>query len=199
MSVSDGKWAAWTSYGPVLSQVELHMLKRKLEINPVLANTHGSFRLVFNMVTGRVTRLSHDSRDSEHSFDARGEPATLPRVEQLLIITPLSPWCTTVNNSKGVTVGDVCAHLWRDYTDQLVTEAEFNSLPPQIQEDVKQVATRNPSVDGMYHSVPVTNQVRRVDWLRECVFFEALRKDDDYTVSRFGFKSPNVFVMDLLN
>jgi hypothetical protein len=37
-----------------------------------------------------------------------------------------------------------------------------------------------------------------LDWLRERVFFEGLRKRDTYAVSRLGFKAPNIFVMDLV-
>jgi hypothetical protein len=38
-----------------------------------------------------------------------------------------------------------------------------------------------------------------LDWLRERVFFEALRKNDPYVISRLGFRAPNIFVMELAN
>lgn len=38
--------------GPVLSQTDLYLLNTELEINPILANSHGSFHLVFNLQTG---------------------------------------------------------------------------------------------------------------------------------------------------
>jgi hypothetical protein len=38
-----------------------------------------------------------------------------------------------------------------------------------------------------------------LDWLRERVFFEALRKNDQYVISRLGFRAPNIFIMELAN
>ncbi|KAF9464579.1 hypothetical protein BDZ94DRAFT_476380 [Collybia nuda] len=203
MADSVGKWAAGASYGPVLSQTDLYLLNPELEINPILANSHGSFHLVFNLATGHTGGFNHDARDRDLAFTAKEEPATLPRVEQLIIITQLSPWCTVVKNPSGVTMNDVCTKLWEDYSNQIVTEAEFNSLPPRIQEHVKRTAAHNNQSGGgwgMYYSPAVApNRYKRVDWLRERVFFETLRRNDQYAISRLGFKAPNIFVMDLLN
>jgi hypothetical protein len=107
------------------------------------------------------------------------------------------------------------------YTQQMVNEAEFNSLPPRIQEHVKRTAAHNNQASGgwnMYYSPAVApNRYKRVgtslvvdpskftilivhtDWLRERIFFETLRKNDAYAVSRLGFKAPNIFIMDLVN
>ena len=35
------------------------------------------------------------------------------------------------------------------------------------------------------------------DWLRDKVYFQALEKNDNYAISRLGFKAPNIFKMDL--
>jgi hypothetical protein len=45
--------------GPVLSQTDLYLLNTELEIHPILANKHGSFHLVFNLVTGSLSFVSH--------------------------------------------------------------------------------------------------------------------------------------------
>ena len=42
------------------------------------------------------------------------------------------------------------------------------------------------------------DRLRRVDWLREKVYFDGLVKDDSYARSRLGFKAPDVFVMELV-
>ncbi len=39
----------------------------------------------------------------------------MPRVEELIIITEHSPWCTTVKNPQGVTLGDICGTLYKEY------------------------------------------------------------------------------------
>jgi len=197
------KWAPGNSYGPVLSQTDLYLLNTELVINPILANNH-AFHLVFNLTTGQTGGFNNDARDRDLAFTAKEEPATLPRVSQIMIITSLSPWCTVVKNERGVTMADVCTQVWKDYTDHYVTDAEFASLPPRVQEQVKRMAMHNNSSQGqggwnMYYSPAVPpNRYKRVDWLRERVFFEGLRKNDSYTLGRLGFKAPNVFVMDLV-
>jgi len=47
--------------GPVLTQTELYLLGTELEINPILANKHRTFHLVFNLVTGPSSYVTHPS------------------------------------------------------------------------------------------------------------------------------------------
>ncbi|KAJ7348896.1 hypothetical protein DFH08DRAFT_863726 [Mycena albidolilacea] len=202
MGDSVPKWAAGAFYGPVLSQTDLYLLNTELELNPILANANSDFHLVFNLITGQTGGFNPDARDRDLPFTAKEEPATLPRVQQLIIITEISPWCTIVKNERGVTMNDVCTAVWKDYTDHFVTDVEFGALPPRLQEQVKRMAAHNSQANawaGYYATPPVApNQYKRVDWLRERVFFEGLRKRDTYAVSRLGFKAPNIFVMDLV-
>jgi hypothetical protein len=106
-----------------------------------------------------------------------------------------------VKNERGVTMSDVCSTIWKDYTENHVTEAEFAALPARLQEQVKRTAAHNGQRDwNMYYTpAPTTNRYRRVDWLRERVYFEGLTKKDQYTISRLGFKAPNIFVMQLVS
>ncbi|KAJ7184505.1 hypothetical protein C8R46DRAFT_1064272 [Mycena filopes] len=204
MADSVGKWAAGAFYGPVLSQTDLYLLNTDLELHPILANTDGGFHLVFSLITGQTGGFNPDARDRDLQFTAKDEPATLPRVQQLIIITEISPWCTIVKNDRGVTMNDVCTTVWKDYTENFVTDPEFAALPPRLQEQVKRMAAHNSQASqwgtgGYYATPPVApNRYRRVDWLRERTFFEGLRKSDAYAISRLGFKAPNIFVMDLV-
>ncbi|KAJ7272840.1 hypothetical protein C8J57DRAFT_1315320 [Mycena rebaudengoi] len=203
MADSVGKWAAGAFYGPVLSQTDLYLLNTELELHPIMANSHGSFHLVFSLITGQTGGFNPDARDRDLQFTAKDEPATLPRVSQLVIITEISPWCTIVKNDRGVTMNDVCTAVWKDYTENFVTDPEFAALPPRLQEQVKRMAAHNNQAGqwaGYYaHTPPVApNRYRRVDWLRERTFFEGLRKSDAYSLSRLGYKAPNIFVMDLV-
>ena len=45
----------------------------------------------------------------------------MPRVEELIIITECSPWCTIIKNPQGVTLGDVVTMLFKEcaYNPQL--------------------------------------------------------------------------------
>ncbi|KAF8126572.1 hypothetical protein JVT61DRAFT_2749 [Boletus reticuloceps] len=195
------KWAAGASYGPVLSQTDLYLLNTELQLHPILHGTDPGFHLIFNLVTGSTGGFNNEARDRDIPFTAKDEPATLPRVTDLIIITELSPWCTIVHNDRGVTTGDVCGTIWKEYTENYITEAEFSSLPARLQEQVKRVAQNNQASGGwpgaMYYNTPQPNRYKRVDWLRDKIYFEGLTKKDHYTSSRLGFKAPNIFVMNL--
>jgi hypothetical protein len=63
---------------------------------------------------GQTGGFNPDARDRDLPFTAKEEPATLPRVQQLIIITEISPWCTIVKNERGVTMNDVCTAVWKE-------------------------------------------------------------------------------------
>ncbi len=73
-----------------------------------------------------------------------------------------------------------------------------------MQEQIKRTAAANlqqlqPQQAGWgYYPVAAPDRLRRVDWLRERVYFEGLVKDDSYAGSRLGFKAPDVFIMELV-
>jgi hypothetical protein len=98
----------------VLAQTDLYLLGSEVSLNPILTVTHPNFHLVFNLQTGQTGGYSLDNRDRDLPFSQKDEPATLPRVQQLIIISDLSPWCTIVKNEKGVTLGDVCQQIWKE-------------------------------------------------------------------------------------
>lgn len=100
--------------GPVLSQTDLYLLNTELDINPILTATSGSFQLQFNLSTGQTSGFNAEARDRDLPFTAKDEPATLPRVGEIVIITELSPWCTIVKNPQGVTLNDVCTAVWKE-------------------------------------------------------------------------------------
>jgi len=194
-----GRWAAGMSYGPVLSQTDLYLLNTELQLHPILQGTGGAFHLMFNLVTGSTGGFNPNARDQDIPFTAKDEPATLPRVTDLIIVTQLSPWCTMVHNPRGVTMSDVCTTIWKEYTENYITEHEFNSLPGRLQEQVKRVSQNNQNTGawGAYYGTPAPNRYKRVDRLRDKVFFDGMVKNDGYTISRLGFKAPNVYVMNL--
>jgi len=66
--------------------------------------------LKLHIATGFVS--GKDGQPQEvHTKD---EPATLPRVNQLILISQLSPWCTIVEREGGVTVGDVFLTIYTE-------------------------------------------------------------------------------------
>ena len=172
--------------GPVLTQTDLYLLGTELQINPILQHEGDTnFHLVFNLSTGThfssslcspmLTNLSptgqtggfnNEARDRDLPFIQKDEPAVLPRVTELILITELSPWCTTVRNDHGVTMSDVCTALWKEYTENYVTDAEFAALTPRLQEQVKRAAQHNAASMGQwgggYYGTPQPNRFRRI-------------------------------------
>jgi hypothetical protein len=99
----------------VLSQTDLYLLNPELDINPILSATSSAFQLQFNLSTGLTTGFNAEARDRDLPFTAKDEPATLPRVSELIVVTELSPWCTIIKNPQGVTLNDVCQAIWKEY------------------------------------------------------------------------------------
>lgn len=197
------RWAPGTAYGPVLSQTDLYLLNPVLEIHPILRAAFPKFQLVFNLSTGQTGGFNMNDRNRDLPFEAAGQSATLPRVTDLyIIITQVKniPWCTTVRNQRGVTMSDICQALWKDYTDSPLTDTEFLSFTPVMQERIKRVATHREA--GGYNQffqqalVP-PNRCRRIDCLEGLIFFQLLKRDDDAAKKRLGFTAPNVFVLEL--
>jgi hypothetical protein len=194
------RWAAGTSYGPVLSQTDLYLLNTHLELNPILEGKLENHNLQFHLLTGLTAH-------GDNNIYGKDEPATLPRVTQLIVISHYSPWCTIIKKETGVTIGDVCSTIFKEYMEHEVTDAEFGSLNPRYQDIMKRTAAHNIQNSqpqhawgqGYYNSPQqqMPERIRRIDWLRERVYFEGLQKDDNYAKQRLGFKAPNVFVMGL--
>jgi len=204
MADSVGKWAPGPSYGPVLSQTDLYLLGDvELELNPILSATFEPFQLVFNMAAGRPSGFNSEARDQDLPFTPKDEPATLPRVDQLIIITEISPWCTIVKNPGGVTLNDICTSLHKEYTENYVTDKELESLPPRQQDQIRRFATVAASNQmGNYYYSPAAqapSRYKRVDWLRERVWFDKLARKDHYVKQRLGYTAPNIFVLQLGN
>jgi len=195
------KWAAGFSYGPVLTTTELYLLNTELQLNPILTNSNPGFHLIFHVHTGSTSGFNPEARDRDLPFSAKDEPATLPRVQELIIICDITPWCTIVRNERGVTLQDVCTTIWKEYSDNYVTDAELSSLPPRLQDALRRSATNNSANQSgwnMYYTpAQVPNRFKRADWLRDKVYFDGLSKRDHYVVSRLGYKAPNIFVMQV--
>ncbi|KAF9050244.1 hypothetical protein BJ165DRAFT_1342466 [Panaeolus papilionaceus] len=201
-----GKWAPGAAYGPILSQTDLYLLQTDLELNPILEGKLENHQLQFHLVTGYTTAVARGG-PPEASLVGKDEPATLPRVNQLIIISRQSPWCTIVKKDTGVTIGDVCSTIYKEYTENDVTEAEFTNLNNRSQDQIRRTAAHNAvqSGQGAQHQWPgyyppqaAPERIRRVaDWLREKVYFEGLCKDPSYAKQRLGFQAPNIFIMEL--
>ncbi|KIJ57247.1 hypothetical protein M422DRAFT_773892 [Sphaerobolus stellatus SS14] len=188
------KWIE-EQFAPVLTKDELHALWPDLELNPVLSEGT-DLGLVFNFITGEASMTDNQGRPGPLS--QRYEPATLPQVDELIIMSKNSPWCTVVSNPHGVTVDDVFQSLYECYVE-IMTEDEMAGLSPRNQDQM--MRTRGLNMQTEYAS-GVTfrhGEHPRYDHLRNFVFFHHLLKDNSYVQQRLHYTAPNIFVMRLLS
>jgi len=158
---------------------------------------------VFNVSTGQTGGFDPQIRERDVAFTQKDEPATLPRVDTLIIITEISPWCTIVKNERGVTIEDVCSALYKDYQENFITDAEFSAVPPRMQETIRRYSMAHSQSQwggGGYYTPgsAAPGRFRRFEWLRERQFFEGLRSNPAYAASRLGFSASNIFILDLV-
>jgi len=105
------------------------------------------------------------------------------------------------------------------YTSNYVTDAEMASLSSRGQDQVKRAAQAHQGPTYTYGAAAVAPiRYRRVgecitymhvrvmrlndylvDWLKDRIFLEGMRKDDRYVQDRLGFQAANIFVMSLTN
>ncbi|TCD63980.1 hypothetical protein EIP91_004713 [Steccherinum ochraceum] len=199
---SVGAWAAGPGYGPVLSQTDLYLLGCELKLHPILKGESESFQLSFNVATGAAVGTNHEQRDRDLQFEAKEEPATMPRVKELMVITEVTPWCTIVRNENGVTLDDVCSGLFKDYTENDLTTREFESLPPRLQDMVRRYAasTQAQAAGWPYgHAPPSMPPLRRIDLLREKIWFDRMDiihipADDLRSLDKMPPRGPQPFI-----
>ncbi|EJD00996.1 uncharacterized protein FOMMEDRAFT_29783 [Fomitiporia mediterranea MF3/22] len=133
-----------------------------------------------------VKGYNPNSRTSDLEFMMKDEVATLPRVSEVIIICPTSPWCT-------ITLKRIFS-----YAEHALTEAEFSALPQSIQDRVRRSAIdREALASGVMGGWNVAdfpyNRCKRIDWLRDKVLFDSLERDDSFSRDRLGYAAPNVF------
>jgi len=200
------KFTSGPNYGPVLTTTDLYLLGCELALHPILTHSFGSFHLILNLASGHAGGYNPANKDQDLELAHGGEPATIPRVQELHIICRLSPWHTHIRNATGVTVGDVCVALGKQYSEQNITDAELDTLPGRTREQVRRAAQSAQQIygapgqwGGYYAPSPGRSsggdRLPRSAWFRDRIFFDGLEKDDDFAVKQIGFKASNVFCM----
>jgi len=204
------KFASGPNYGPVLTTTDLYLLGCELALHPILTHSFGGFHLILNLASGHAGGYNPANKDQDLELAHGNEPATIPRVQELHIVCRLAPWHTHIRNPAGVTVGDVCAALGKQYSESYITDAELDTLPSRTRDQVRRAAQNAQQIygapggwgGGMYYASPSpggSNGARlpRSAWLRDRIFFDGLEKDDDFSVKQIGFKASNVFCMQV--
>jgi len=202
------KFASGPNYGPVLTTTDLYLLGCELQLHPILTHSFGAFHLILNLASGHAGGYNPANKDQDLELAHGGEPATIPRVQELHIICRLTPWHTHVRNPNGVTLGDVCATLGKQYAEAFITDAELDTVAPRTRDQIKRSATNAQQIYGGggwngggmgYYGSPSPggsgSRLPRSAWLKDRIFFDGLEKDEDAAQKQIGFKASNVFCM----
>ncbi|KAG8762890.1 hypothetical protein FRC11_007293 [Ceratobasidium sp. 423] len=120
------RWTTATArhFLPVLTPAEIQASHLTLSLNPALTTIHWDIRhptnAVWSIIPGRKSVL----------WTGHSEPATVPLVPSLRIISPYFPWIITARNPTGVTCGDILSAIHTSAL-QLVWRGEFDKLRPE--------------------------------------------------------------------
>lgn len=69
--------------------------------------------MLFNIMSGQTGGTAAGSRE-DLPFTMKDEPAVLPRMSEIIVLTKATPWVTVIRSEKGVTLADVCTQLWKE-------------------------------------------------------------------------------------
>ncbi|EJU05864.1 hypothetical protein DACRYDRAFT_20211 [Dacryopinax primogenitus] len=191
-------WSPGTDHGPILEPVELFALGEnvKVRLNPCLTGEDKKKHdFVYDVSDGRA--MSQEETIAVQKY--YDEPATLPRLFQVVIYTRLAPWVTIVRASahdRGVTVGDCCESLRACYA-KAITQDEWDALPPRVAASVQRSLSGSMQYGyGVTHASNGSLNVKRFNWLMQRTVCSFMTVDGKYAEKRFGYSAPNVFLMD---
>ncbi|GAB1517357.1 hypothetical protein RhiTH_000403 [Rhizoctonia solani] len=128
-SLLDDMHMRWTTatarhFLPVLTPAEIQTSHLTLTLNPAFTTIHWDIRhppnAVWSVIPGRRSVL----------WTGHNEPATVPLVPSLRIISPYFPWVINARNPAGVTCGDILSAIHTSAL-QLVWRGEFDKLRPE--------------------------------------------------------------------
>ncbi|KIJ31806.1 hypothetical protein M422DRAFT_36080 [Sphaerobolus stellatus SS14] len=191
LDVLGDKWASGQNYGPVLTRTDLLLLEPELEIHPLLAG-FARENFVFNIVSGQ-SEMVDLATGEQLPFPQRRQFATIPRVEELVIVSRSTPWVTIIKNAGGVLVENVIAELYQCYNVPLTAE-EDSAIQDRIKQQMRRQRARAHDMDPR---IPEDGPFARRDLFRGQFQFDYLEVEGTYTKQRLGFVMPNVFVLHM--
>lgn len=174
--------------------VALNSVHSVLEVNPVIAN--GSIPLIMDLCRRKGDVCTMEQVCSSWWADnkkIRAQPATLPRVQKLRLVSSRFRDVITVMNAGGVTVGDVIAKLFNHF-EALLSHSEYESVSEEQRTALAHSMWANHSHmramgDPMPHAQPY---LRIVDKLLGESVFDGLEPNPDFVTRRLGERDCSV-------
>lgn len=138
--------------------------------------------------------FAHRSDDGPGVSWARGrnEPATLPRISELRLISKKYPWVIDIEASKpdeGVTCIEVVQALHRDATLNVKAKI-YNGLPNRSKAMVSKQYNHNRSTSRHAPGGAFDSGLKRGDFMLEFVMFNGLVNDQALIAERFKVAGP---------
>ncbi|GJJ11793.1 hypothetical protein Clacol_006031 [Clathrus columnatus] len=188
------RWTPGPSYGPVLSPFQLSLLGIPLEVNPLLkpSTEQSLVHLEYNVLF--PTNFAHRSDDPPGISWSRGrnEPATLPRVSEMRLISKKYPWVIDIQASKpdeGVTCIEVVQAIHRD-AGLNVKAKVYNALPNRSKALVSKQYNHNRSTSRHAPGGAFDSGLKRGDFMLEFIMFNGLVDDQPLVAERFKVAGP---------
>lgn len=186
------KFAVGKSYGPVLPPFLVHVLKIRLEVNPLIQPAlQGPERatLKWNMLfASNSAYLSSDPPTKSWSA-GRDAPATFPRVTEISLVSSLMtfPWLIRVK-AEDQTVGVTCSEVIRSLSKELLkntTQTDWKWLEhfpngADLQAKVGQSWKFNRSTSMGVPGGELGQGMRRLDFLQDWCWWDGIELVDTH-------------------
>ena len=162
------------------------------EVNPILRHLppqSDENRLEYNVLFSLSTASLFKDKQEISWVDGRDEPAVLPRVETLTLISEQFPWMISVRASDadvGVTCSDVMETLHKDLHKSFSRD-EVNRWSKERLEKISAVYHYNRQAKENVPGGALGKGFRRVDYLNEYTIFDGIEYDEAMARERFGF------------
>ena len=180
------------SDGPVHNARMATLLDTTFEVNPILRHLppqSDENRLEYNILFSLSTASLFKDKQEISWVDGRDEPAVLPRLETLTLISEHFPWMIHVRASDadiGVTCVDVMEALYKDLHKSFSRD-EVNRWSKARLEKISAVYHYNRQAKEGVPGGALGKGFRRVDYLSEYTVFDGIEYDDAMARERFGF------------
>ncbi|KAG8907108.1 hypothetical protein FRB99_005363 [Tulasnella sp. 403] len=179
-----------------VDQCFMRLREEILRINPNLCGNAKPFPLIVDLRMGleKLWKRPPQAGAAER-WEGHHEPAVLPKVDYLILLSPLIDEPIKVSNFDGVTCGDVIGAI-HEVLHRTVDPEDWQELPPyrQITVQANMPMNRQPFLPGsaIHPQLPTV-----LDTLDGYVSFEGLVRHKEMVIQRLGYDHPAAFAINL--
>ncbi|WWD17496.1 hypothetical protein CI109_101937 [Kwoniella shandongensis] len=124
----------------------------------------------------------------------RFQPATSPKVEELILLHDTTGWCIRVANRLGVNITDVLTGIFDFFASPLYVD-ELGEMHPRAVRVMEQQYFEK-RAQGFHD---IFEGYRKSDALLGMTYFNGIRYNDDLVMRKLNYVATNVLVLSLGN